>query len=184
MKREQRAALLLMHEAAAKALRDSLEADVAAEHEEHGVAASWRMQPATVSASISHDSVWLSDPPAFLRYLQERHPDEIVSVLQPRSTTWVSHMRKALIPYAERDPDTLKLTGRIVDADGTVVPGAMFAPGGRYISASVKPNKDHEAVLKLAAEHAVEHDDWTALYAYGEDGDAATVAAYLAVKAE
>lgn len=179
MKRDERAALLLMHEAAATALRASLEADAEHEHAEHGVAASWRMAPATVTANIANTRVGLDDPQAFLRYLKERHPDEIVERLEPRATAWVNRMRAALLPFAERDPETLAPTGRIVDADGVVVPGVSLWRGGRYLSASVKPNADHAAVLAAAAEYAVRTGEWGPLWAYTADNDPAIVVAMM-----
>lgn len=180
MKRDDRAALLLMHEAAASALRASLASDAAHEHREHGHAASWRMPAATVSANISHDRVQMDDEQAFLRYLKDRHPDEVQSKLVARASRWVGLMRGALLPFAERDPETHKPTGRIVDADGVVVPGVSYQRGGAYLSASVKPNADHLAVLEAAAEYAVRTGEWGPLWAYTADNDPAIVVAMMA----
>lgn len=179
MNREHRAALLLMHQAAADALRASLEADAEKEHQEHGVAASWRMAPATVSASIAHDRVAITDPQAFLRYLKTMYPDEIVSVLQPRSSKWVGLVRNGLIQFVERDPETKKTTGRIVMPDGTVVPGVAYERGGRFLSASIKSNTQHALVLAEAARYAVRTGEWAPLWAYTDEADPEIVLAML-----
>lgn len=179
MKREERAALLLMHEAAARALRASLDVDVLVEHTEHGVAASWRMPSALLSAAITNDRIEILNWPVFLAWLKARKPDEVVEVLQPRTPNYIGRLRKQWLPLVERDPETGKPTGRVLDDEGTVVPGASFTRGGQYQTSRFKADEGHEAALDLAAAHAVRTGDWMPLWAYAEDADPGAVGALL-----
>lgn len=179
MNREEKARLLLMHRAAAAALEADLKLAVRREREDHGTAASWRTSAATIVANIAKDRVVVTDDQPFLAYLRQEWSEEIHEVLAPRSASWADARRKDLARFAERDPDTKKPTGRLVDAEGTVIPGVRFEPGGGYLSASITPDKKVTEVLLAAAAHGVATGEWGPLWAYSSDQDPGLVLAML-----
>ena len=139
---------LLAHRAAADALEDALKADAREEYEGNGTAASWRMDFATVSASISHDTVEVADVATFHAWLAGRSPSEIetVTVLRVRNPEWRSQLLKGYA--AMHDPEQ----GDVVhDVHGEVVPGLRFVRGGRFVTASVVPARGVKGLLGQAA---------------------------------
>lgn len=171
-------ALLLMHAAAAAALEESLKAEAQREHEENGTAASWRMEPATITASLARDRAEVTDETAFWGYLKARYPDEFMTVTVPRNSKWVNAMRATFAARPVRDEGG-RTTGAVMDEEGTVVPGLRFDRGGRFLSASVKPNPAHADVLLAAARYAVRTGEWAPLWAYTEESDTEIVMAMI-----
>lgn len=178
MKRDDRVALLLMHRAAAEALEESLKAEAQHEHEEHGTAASWRMAPATITANLANDRAAVVDEAAFWGYLKERHPGEFHTVTVPRNPKWVNLMRAAFAKRPVRGQDG-RATGAVMDEEGSVVPGLAYERGGRFLSASVKPNEEHARVLLDAARYALRTGEWSPLWAYTEGADTEIVLAMM-----
>lgn len=160
-------ALALAHEAAAKALRDELEAR--AEHAwlTDGAATTDRLGFATASTSTSQDTVAIVDDDLFLPWLKRNHPTEVVDkwerVTRPRNPKWVRKRIQDFRPVAtpeeikELEPDD---TTGVVDEDGTIVPGVVWIRGGRFKSISVRPEAAAAERLRGAAQ----------LYAAGEVG--------------
>lgn len=178
MKRDDRVALLLMHRAAAEALEESLKAEAQREHEEHGTAASWRMAPATVTTNLANDRAEVTDEASFWGYLKARWPGEFITVTIPRNMKWVNLMRHSFATRPVRGQDG-RATGAVLDEEGTVVPGLRFERGGRFLSASIKPNEGHARVLLDAARYALRTGEWSPLWAYTDGGDPVIVEAMM-----
>jgi hypothetical protein len=177
--REQKAALLLMHQAAAAALAADLKASAKEEHEKHGTGVSWRTKPALITGNIAKDRAVVVDDQAFYAYLAKIHPEEFVERLAPRNPSWVEIVRRSMLPFAERDPETKKPTGRVLDREGTVVPGLAYERGGGYVSTSITPNAETAKVLLDAARYAVRTGEWAPLWAYTDEADPQIVLAMM-----
>lgn len=125
-------------------LREQLTATADTQYRVEGVAPSWRMPDvATVSTSLDRDKVAVTDPAALLRWAAERHPEQ---VQQSVRTAFIEHLRKTGRP-AGTD---------VVDAQGEIVPGLTYIPGGRFRGISIKPTETGAAVFRALAETSLQ----------------------------
>jgi hypothetical protein len=170
MNREEMARLMAMHKAAAGALERALKSAARQEQEAGNGAPTWRLKAARVTGNVSHDKAVCVDAQAFLDWMRVRYPDSVVQVYEPRNPQFVNDVRESLSRTAERDEDG-RPTGRILDAEGSVVPGLVFERGGTPLNASITLNPAHTPALVAAAMLGVETGDWTALWAYAEEAD-------------
>jgi len=138
--------------AEAKAERDKLGAglDEAAQQEyrESGTVPTWRIPDiATVSGTVSKQTVVVADPEAFRDWVVARYPEgaEIVTTVRPG---W----QLRFLDLAEVHD------GDVVDAaTGEVVPGLGVREGGRFLGVSVRATGDAKRVLALAAGQGLKH---------------------------
>lgn len=121
-------------------LRQALRADAAAEYAEQGTAPTWRLRGITVSTSIAHDSVYVLDERAWVKYVSRAYPTELEEILRVQPAWQIDFLAKV----AERgDPPC--------DVDGTVIPGLAFRPGGEFQAVSVRPAPETKARLRAIA---------------------------------
>lgn len=142
--------------AALKALKAGLDAaidrtqdDTLAEATESG-ADRWRTAFGSVSVSQKQDSVEVADEAAFLRWVREHAPAEVVEQVR-------DSYRKAVLKQLQPGPD-----GTVVDArTGEVVEWAAVRPGGtRYLSV-----RDGADAKQAATAMVLAHLDEIAAYA-------------------
>ena len=123
-------------------LRKALRADAEAEYVEQGTAPTWRMPGYTVSTSISHDAVVVADEKAWRAWVGRDHPGEIETV---------SYVRRS---FQDAFLASLGENGRMDPphtADGEIVPGLVFVPGGEFRSVSVLPMPATRSSLRAIA---------------------------------
>jgi len=130
-------------------LKEQLDADAFAEFREQGTAPTWRIPDvATVSASVSKQSVSVVDEAEFLRWVATRYPDgvEIVNRVRP---SWAAAFLERHIEVSGEDvSDT---------ATGEVVPGVKVRPGGRFLGVSIRASAEAKQVFGLAAGEGLKH---------------------------
>jgi hypothetical protein len=127
-------------------LRKALRADALHEFTENHTAATWRLPGHTVSTSISHDSVYVSDEDAFLHYVRQAYPTEVETVTITRvRAAWRAGFLKDV---AERGFPP-------ADPEGTVVPGLTFEAGGHFVGVSVRPTAAYTRQLRQIADEIV-----------------------------
>jgi hypothetical protein len=161
MNRSDKARAIVVFEELAAALRTEIYGEAVTEHAS-GSTPSWRMGDVTVSASLSNPSVTVNDPAALLAYVTAMHPDEVetVTTVQIRPA-----FQRALLARLAKHGEPL------CDAEGTVIPGVKFVPGGALKSVSVRPTDDFkEAATRFALEVAAGQRQF-ALPAVGADED-------------
>lgn len=144
----------LAHAAAADALKRQIRERQERAYVDEGAADTWRLPGvAQVSASIAKDGVSIHDAEAFAGWVAERYPHQVRTrtVTEVINLDWAKKVAAALTPV---DPGTVKPGEKtfMVDADGVAVPGVVWRRGGTFISSSVKPDSDLQAVLEDAAE--------------------------------
>lgn len=141
MNRAEMAKAVIVFEELAAALRTELFGEAASEHAQ-GSTPSWRMGDVTVSSSLSHPSVVIADPAAFLAYVKAVHPSEVETI----TTTQIRpHFSRALLA------SLAKVGEPLCDAEGTVIPGVRYDPGGELRSISVKPTADFKTEATMFA---------------------------------
>jgi hypothetical protein len=142
----------LAHKAAAQALHEALNADARSEWEDNGSAPTWRLIFATVSASLSHDRVVIEDRERFMAWMKGRYPTEVVEKchLTTRSQEWLDRLLENMAGMVEPVPGKPG-EYRVVDSEGSEVPGVTFAPGGAYQSVSVTPLPATRRAIAAAA---------------------------------
>lgn len=162
---------LIAYEAAAKEIKRALRAEGEHEHRENGTTTGHRMAYARVTGSETADHLDVVDADAFLAYLAGRYPSEVTTrtVQVVRNTDWLAQVKDALarmsrleydeIPEGEERPSR----GPVVDADGTIIPGVAFVPGGDYITTSVTPTMTARYRALTAAKKGILEGDWSAL---------------------
>lgn len=150
MKREELFERWMAHSAAAAALEKRIKAKVRAAYDEEGSADTWRLAAGSVSASLDHDRVEVVDEEAWLDWVRQHHPDEIVMVPTVRPASREA-LLGGLLPV---DPDELEPgeATSCMDSDGTVVPGVALRRGGTFRSVSLRPDSDTKRRLAAAAE--------------------------------
>lgn len=136
--------------AAAKAkaagLRADLEADARAEYEAQGAAPTWRIPDvATVSASVSHETVAVRDEVAFLKWVGARYPGEVEEIVRVHPGWQSAFLANAAVSgEAAADPAT-----------GEVVPGLVVRPGGRFAGVSIRASHDARVAFAAVAQQAL-----------------------------
>jgi hypothetical protein len=156
--REDRLALLLVHEAAARALRASLKDEATANYRDHGSADTWRMGGGKVTTNLSKSGAAITDHDAFVAWVAERYPTEVttrtVVIREVRNPKWLEELLAGLDPMDPEELDAGESTA-CVDSDGRIIPGAIWTMGGRMVSISVYPDKDITRRLdKVAGDYA------------------------------
>lgn len=170
MNRAEMVRRLIAYEAATKAIKSALKAEGEHEHRENGTAATYRMSYATVAGSQSNDHVEVVDPDSFMAWLAGRYPSEVktVTVQVVRNPEWLNQMKDGLARLSRLEYDDLPAeerqgTGPVVDAEGSIIPGAEFVPGGAYITTSVTPNTTARRRALAAAKKGALEGDWSEL---------------------
>ena len=155
MRRADKIRLMLAHAAAAKALRTMLENEAENEAEE-GTRVTWNIPGVAAFASLEHDSAIVADPEAFMDYLEQNHPTEVVreEIRRVRVPSWLSARMEEwaglgpVPPPEDALPDELP---GVRTPDGTVIPGLKFRRGGGFKSLSVKPGGTAARQITAAA---------------------------------
>lgn len=176
-RRDDLIARLVLFEAAAKQIKAALKAEAEVEHRENGTTSTWRVGFARASGSETHDHVDVTDPSAFLDYLEARYPTEVETKLvrAPRNPEWASRIRENLAALHRADLDEIAEQGVQVpalrdapppiirDEEGTEVPGVTFVPGGQFLSVSVTPSLAAKVRAREAARAGAMGGDWSVL---------------------
>lgn len=134
-------------EAMAKRLRAKLTAEAETEFVNEGMVPSWKLAGITVSGSLTHPSVAITDEAAFLAWASERYPTEVETVAVTR------------VRAAWQGPFLEGVAGRgnpPCDAQGEEIPGLEWRPGGSFGGISVRVDPEIKAVI---AQHADEIAD-------------------------
>jgi hypothetical protein len=130
-------------------LREQLDADAYAEFREQGTAPTWRIPDvATVSASVSKQSVSVADEVAFAEWVTERYPDAVETVTRVRDSWRQAFLDRHVEVAGEDMADT---------ATGEVVPGVKVRPGGRFLGVSIRASAEAKQVFGLAAGEGLKH---------------------------
>lgn len=173
---------LIAYRAATREIETALKNEGELEHRENGTTPTWRMAYALVSGSESSDKIEVTDPDAFLGYMARRNPTEVqvVSTFAVRNPDWMSAVKQALANISREEYDSAAEAerqkaeaegrpvvkpqhGRAIDVDGTVIPGAVFRPGGAYVTTSVTPKMQARRKAIRAAKRGVLTGDWSEL---------------------
>lgn len=127
--------------------RAQLAAAADTQYRVEGVAPTWRLRDiATVSTSTDRDKVTVTDPAALLRWVTERHPEQVQQSVRP---AYVDHLTKTC---RRLDTDSTD----VVNPDGEVVPGLTFRAGGGFRGVSIKPTATAADVFGALAEEALQ----------------------------
>jgi hypothetical protein len=161
---------LIAYEAAVKAIKEGLKEEGRLEHDENGTAATYRMSYATVAGSQSHDRIEVIDGDSFMAWLAGRYPTEVktVTVQAVRNTDWLAQVKDALArlsrdEYDRKPAEERQGTGPVIDAEGSIIPGAEFVLGGEYVTTSVTPKMTARRRALRAAKRGVQMGDWAEL---------------------
>jgi hypothetical protein len=125
-------------------LRGELDQDARNEFEECGTAPTWRIPDvATISSSVTHESVNVTDPAAFAQWVSKRYPTEVE--LSVRAAWWKT-FRTKVQPADDVvcDPET-----------GEVVPGLGVREGGQFGGISVRVTAAAKEVFGALADHGL-----------------------------
>jgi hypothetical protein len=127
-------------------LAGDLAADARAEFEEQGTAPTWRIPDiATVAASVSHETVTVSDHVRFQRWVAKRYPTEIEEVLVVRPAWLGDFLKRCQTNDLDAvDPDT-----------GEIVPGLTVLPGGSFAGVSIRATGAAKEVFGALANHGL-----------------------------
>lgn len=130
----------------ADTIRAELQAEANKEFIDNESAPTWRHEGvATVSLPVSKPRITVADPTAYAAWVTANAPTEIHTVTTVRDT-----YTKALAKRVKRvDPDEAAVC---LPADGQIIPGLAYVPGGHPGSISIK--KDPDLVRELDAEAA------------------------------
>lgn len=138
---------LIAYRAASKVIEDALKEEGALEHAENETVSTHRLAVGIVAGSQAKDRVEVTDQDAFMAWLAGRYPTEVktVTVQVVRNPEWLIKAREAWATFArdyyDGTPPTLRANPfPVVDPEGSIIPGVVFAPGGAYITTSVTPN--------------------------------------------
>jgi hypothetical protein len=132
-------------EAMAKRLRAALTADAENEYTEQGTVPTWRLPGITVTGSTAHPSVAIVDEAAFVEWVAGRHPTEVETVV-------ITRARPA---WQKRFLDEVTGRGAACDAEGEVVPGLEWRPGGGFGGISLRVDSSTKALIRQHADEIV-----------------------------
>jgi len=160
------------YKAAVKAIESALRVEGETEYRENGAVPTWRMGLARVSGSVTQDRVEVTDPKIFMSYLAGAFPTEVqtVTVQVVRNPEWLTQLKDALArisrdDYDETPAEERTVQSRVIDVHGAVVPGAVFVPGGDYITTSTTFTATAKRVAADAAMKGALTGDWSDLEA-------------------
>lgn len=126
-----------------QAIRQELTAEASAEFQRDGIAPTWRIPGfGSVPLNLTSDTVEVTDPDAYAKFVAERWPDEVESVLRVRKA-FDGRLRASAVKRG--DPPTT--------ADGEVIPGLVFRPGGQPKGIQIRPD-DQAKELAAHTAHA------------------------------
>lgn len=144
--------LAVAAKAEATKLRDMLTADARAEFVEQGTAPTWRIPDvATIAASVSHESVHVSDDAAFTAWVAERYPTEVETVTRVRGA-WLTGFLTRTRVHGDDPEDMIAADGET----GEVVPGVTVRAGGQFAGISIRATADAKAVFGALARTGLE----------------------------
>lgn len=142
MNRRETVQALAACDALAAELRKKLRAEAEVEYRDQGCAPTWRMPGFTVTSSVTHNGVAVDDQAAFVAYVAEAYPTEVETVTVTRvRPAWQERFLKDVVGRGEPP----------CDADGRVIPGLRFVPGGEFKSVSVTPAPATKDELRFTA---------------------------------
>jgi hypothetical protein len=159
---------MLAHKAAAEAIRTELEKEARREALE-GTRVTWSTPGVAAYASLEHSTAVISDPEAFMDYLEQHFPTEVVrrEIREVRVQSWLSAKLEEwakLGPVPPREgalPDELP---GVREPDGTVIPGLKFKRGGAFKSLTLRPEGEAKRRLDMIARrYAIEAGSFTSL---------------------
>lgn len=161
MTRAQLLAAYVAHKAAAAACERALKGQVTRAWTEEQIAELWRMPAGTVTARLTQPRVSVTDEPALLKWVAVAYPTEVTTrvvttdVTELRNPKWLETMLAKLTPV---DADDVEAGGgtMLMTADGTIVPGVIWTPGGQLHSVAIEANKGLTAQYAQAARAYVE----------------------------
>ncbi len=161
---------LAAYGAAKRAIETALRIEGEMEHHLNGAVPTWRMGFARVSGSETRDHVEVTDSAKFLAYLAGAYPTEVqtISVQVVRNPEWLSQVKDTLArisreEYNQAPPGQRPDQPPVIDVQGTVVPGAVFVPGGRYVTTSTTLTATAKRRADEAAKKGVLEGDWSHL---------------------
>lgn len=125
----------------ARAMRNDLEEEALAEYQKHGTAVSWRTPDINVVAAVSKEAVTVSDLPALVEWVKERHPTEVENVPTVRAA-WLGGLLSSALPAGDVvcDPET-----------GEVIPGLGVRAGGVFGGIRIVPSAQAKQALAAVA---------------------------------
>jgi len=143
-----REALAAAWKKSATELRDEVQAEALAEFERDGTAPSWTIRDVgRATLPLSNESVVISDIDALLKWVQDRHPENVETVAQirPAYVTW-------LIQYAQRHAD-----GVVLDPNtDEVIPGLAIRAGNVPGTLAIVPERGIKGMLAAWAAEQVD----------------------------
>jgi hypothetical protein len=90
------------------------------------------------STAITQDSLEIVDPKAFMAWLIEHHPSEVVTEPAVRNSPWLTEARKLWLSGAKKG--------------GDLPPGTKMAPGGAFRTLAITPDQGIKARLSAGAQ--------------------------------
>lgn len=121
--------------------RAELTAAATEELRREGIAPTWRVPGiGTVPLQITSPAVDVADPDAYAAWVAVRYPDEIETVRRVRPA-FDERLRRAAVKYG--DPPCT--------ADGEVIPGLVFRPGGAPRGIQIRPDAPARQMVSDAA---------------------------------
>lgn len=134
-------ALAAAAKSAAADHRAELNAEAAAEFEQHGTAPTWRLADlGTVTLPVSKEAAYVAAPQAFVDWCMTRYPSEVETIAQVRPA-----FQAALFARLHLEGDSAVDT-----ATGEEVPGLAVRPGGIPKSLSIRPSAEAGVVFAEA----------------------------------
>jgi hypothetical protein len=163
---------LIAYRAGVRVIEDALKAEGEHEHRENETVSTHRLAYATVAGSQTNDRIEVTDRDSFMAFMAGRFPDEVTTktIQVVRNDQWLSQVKDAWATLSRDHYDATPAPIRakpfpVVDMGGSVVPGAIFLPGGGYITTSVTPKMQARRRALQAARRGVLMGDWSDLEA-------------------
>lgn len=141
----------MVNEAGARVAKNLLEAEAVQEWTENETRAVWNVPGGTATTSIKQRSLEVIDDQAFLAWVRERYPTEVVQVLRVLNTEWLGKLRG-------------ELAERVAHGDIDSPPGTKLDEGGRFHMLSITPDAGVRQALDavIKAHLAAGRTDFTA----------------------
>lgn len=150
-----REALAAAYTASAKPLREELDRRARQAFTEQGIGVSWKVPDlGRITLPLTEEAPVISDIDALVKWVKERHPEEIQTVEQVRASfqTW-------LLQHVTVTEDG------VVDPDGEIVPGMAARIGGQPKSLSITIDP---TVKRLFATYATAEVERQLMAEYGQ----------------
>lgn len=147
--------LKMVHGAAAAAAEAELKGRAAQLFTDEGSADTWRLPGGQVIVQLTNDRAEIVDREAFLAWLAAAYPHQVrTEVITVRTVINEKWLAEELLPtLTPLDPGELEAgeQTQLMDAEGTLVPGATWRKGGGLHAVSIRPDSTVARRLKAAA---------------------------------